>query len=195
MKYDIEDLYPTPVYFSRAHNLDFIQNEIKSSIEKTEFKMNDEWNSHYLSDIKFKQNILMENPFEYFLMELDYHIRQYATELNFTMRDYRVVESWISMFQKGNYGHIHSHGTSDLSGVYYYQTNEKDGNLFFECPVPNIPSSIIMYESNCRRWISPPSVGKIVLFPGWLKHGIETNTTDHTRISLSFNIDFDRSLT
>ena len=32
-----------------------------------------------------------------------------------------------------------------------------------------------------------------MMFPGWLKHGVYTNTTDNTRISISFNIEFDRS--
>ena len=39
-------------------------------------------------------------------------------------------------------------------------------------------------------WEHKPEVGKILLFPGWLKHGINTNNTDNIRISLSFNICF-----
>ena len=93
------------------------------------------------------------------------------------------------MFQKGNYAHIHKHGFSDISGVYYYRTNGSDGDIFFETPVT---------ETGCSKfWINhsltfniAPEKGLIILFPGWLSHGVRTNTTDDQRISLSFNINY-----
>ena len=38
----------------------------------------------------------------------------------------------------------------------------------------------------------PSATGTILLFPGWLKHGIMTNETEHDRVSFSFDIIFDR---
>ena len=35
-----------------------------------------------------------------------------------------------------------------------------------------------------------PMEGKLIIFPGWLLHGVRQNSTDNTRISLSFNITF-----
>ena len=64
-------------------------------------------------------------------------------------------------------------------------------DLFFESPVPNMGGSLV-YNGLANRQEFKPEVGRIVLFPGWLQHGIMTNSTDDTRISLSFNVIFDR---
>ncbi len=36
-------------------------------------------------------------------------------------------------------------------------------------------------------------VGKMVLFPAYLDHGVTTNETKEDRVSLAFNINFDRA--
>ena len=95
--------------------------------------------------------------------------------------------SWFSLFKKGNYAHIHRHGFSDISGVYYYRTNGSDGDIFFETPVTETACSKFWMDhaftfSNRTRKRSN------FTFPGWLSHGVRTNTTDNSRISLSFNI-------
>jgi hypothetical protein len=33
-----------------------------------------------------------------------------------------------------------------------------------------------------------PVSSKLILFPGWLPHGVERNTTEEDRISISFNV-------
>lgn len=193
MNYIIENLYPTPIYVSHVKQYIDIQNEIGNSVEKYEFKMRDDWGTHYLSHQNFESDFIKENRLEYFSTELDFHIRNYCRELDFKVRKYK-LESWISLFETGNYGHIHSHGYVDLSGVYYYKTNGDDGDLFFECPVPNIGSSFCYYNKFCNRWIHKPEEGKLLLFPGWIKHGITTNKTNDSRISISFNVIFDREV-
>ena len=98
---------------------------------------------------------------------------------------WKIQDSWFAKFNKGHYAHIHSHGHADIAGVYYFQTNNEDGTIFFEAP------SKCMANAKCYR---PPryeqraEAGKILFFPGWLEHGVTTNTSDESRISLSFNI-------
>ena len=78
-----------------------------------------------------------------------------------------------------------------MAGVYYYKTNGEDGDIFFESSNLNLESSLCYYKL-AERWKHKPIEGKILLFPGWMKHGIMTNTTEDSRISLSFNIQFTR---
>ena len=40
--------------------------------------------------------------------------------------------------------------------------------------------------------IVPAKQGGLILFPGWLKHGINMNNSDEERISVSFDITFNR---
>ena len=97
----------------------------------------------------------------------------------------------LLLYKKGNFCHIHEHGHVDISGVYYYDTSGDDGNLFFICPTPGLLSSPA-YRQKSMIHEESPEIGKIVLFPGWLHHGVEINTTDSTRICVAFNIVFER---
>ena len=38
-----------------------------------------------------------------------------------------------------------------------------------------------------------PTAGMLILFPGWLEHGVETQLSDHKRVSVSFNLGFIRN--
>ena len=38
----------------------------------------------------------------------------------------------LDQTKKGNYAPVHSHGWTDIAGVYYISTNGKDGDLYFE---------------------------------------------------------------
>ena len=100
---------------------------------------------------------------------------------------YTITHSWAALFVKGNYGHIHSHGEADIAGVYYHELPENSGGLFFEPPAPGLCDSLVFSKWG-RRMTPNVSEGTMLLFPGFLKHGIETNKTDLDRLSLSFNI-------
>ena len=191
MTYHIENIFPTPLYVSDVSNFYLIQQEIRDSIDSVEFKMREDWNTHYLSDITFEKNIIDELNLQYFKEEIDKHVRNYCKSILFEYKNY-TLDSWISLFKPENHGHLHSHGDSDIPGCYYYKSNGKDGDIFFETPVPNMSSSHCFYENYCKRWDHTPKEGKLLLFPGWLKHGIKLNTTDEDRISISFNVNFIR---
>ena len=197
----IENLFATPIYYDFLRGHDDIKDRIDNFINEVEFTMNIKgWgNTHYIST-KFKNgagtNIIKELKLHILEKEIDDHIQQYCDEMNmdrtfletFEKPDYKML-SWFSKFEKGNYAHIHDHGDADISGVYYYKTNNVDGDLFFISPNPHLDTSH-SYQRYGEPWVHKPQEGKILLFPGWLKHGVRTNSTDSTRISLSFNIYF-----
>ena len=184
----IEHLYTTPVYSNFAKDYQSLNYHIDKVIDKVDFNYKKEWGAtHYMStDFMKKINIIKKLGLNKIEKEIDTHLRNYCNELNFPMRDY-ASESWFAKFEKGNYAHIHNHGFADISGAYYYKTNGEDGDFFFESPNPYLSTSEC-YIPLSQRWEYKPQEGKILLFPGWLKHGVKTNNTDNTRISLAFNI-------
>jgi ectoine hydroxylase-related dioxygenase (phytanoyl-CoA dioxygenase family) len=59
--------------------------------------------------------------------------------------------------------------------VVYLKCAPKCGDLFFtKCGQDNLAIT--------------PEVGKMVLFPSFLKHGVQTNKSNQNRISLAFNL-------
>jgi uncharacterized protein (TIGR02466 family) len=189
----IENLFPTPIYYNIVDNLDEIQDELNAClVESVNFIMNEKWGkTHYMSDPTFETNLILDYNLKIFQENLDLHFNRYCVEAGLPLRPYKISSSWMSLFKKDNYGHIHNHGGVDISGVYYLQTNQEDGKIFFLCPTPSMETSL-GYQDLAIRWEHSPLVGKILLFPGWLSHGIQTNTTDSQRVSISFNINFIR---
>tara|TARA_B100000287_G_scaffold426678_1_gene475013 strand:- start:37 stop:609 length:573 start_codon:yes stop_codon:yes gene_type:complete len=189
MTYKIEYYYPIRVYSGVAHDYQSINYQIDKVIDKVDFKMVDRWGpTHYISTdfTSTKEvDILKDLRLHKVKKMIDDHLRAYCSELKFPVRDYH-IENWFSLFKKGNYAHIHDHGSADISGVYYYKTNEKDSEIFFQAPFPYRKS----FEVDYYEIIHKPTPGGILLFPGWFKHGVRTSTSDRDRISLSFNIEF-----
>ena len=186
-----EDLFATPIYYVMLSD-DDVRSQIDKIIGDVKFDLKEEWSqTHHLST-DFAPDSSCNALDEFNLIELKksihHHLLHYLGLLNYPTTNLKYeTESWFSLFKKGNYAHIHSHGNADVSGVYYYKTNQKDGDIFFEPPLPQLKQSKIFYNHSAS-WSHTPKENKLIIFPGWLSHGVRTNTTDFDRISISFNI-------
>ena len=105
---------------------------------------------------------------------------------------------WININQKSSFNRPHIH-MSTLSGTYYVDCNINSGNLVFKHPSIGHQysfkdDSIINFtEFNAATWSVLPEVGKLVIFPSWLEHYVEPNTSEQERISIAFNIEIEKS--
>ena len=190
MTYRIEPTFVTPIYASFVSDFPKIKYKIDNVIDKVNFSYKSEWGkTHLLSDTGFGENIISKLKLKCLSDEIDKHVRNYCDELNFKYKKYKMT-SWVAKFQPGDFAHIHEHGHSDISGVFYYKTNEDDGDLVFTSPNPFLKTSKL-FAGTELSWIHKPIEGKILLFPGWIPHGVKTNETDNIRISVSFNINFE----
>ena len=200
----VEMWFPIPLYINmvRPENFNAIQQDFQRVVDdlksKNKLVYREDWNSHKTSDVTFSKNLFDEYNLDLFQRELDEHIFTYLKLIRSPVADteerfrYKIFGSWMTQSHKKDYAHIHTHGSSDISGVYYFKTNEQDGNIFFENPAKYLENSYCFSHIDSRATWSP-KVGKIILFPGWMPHGVTTNTTDNERISVSFNILFERN--
>lgn len=189
----VDNLYTTPLYITKIteeEGLSTIQSEAVRAIEACEFSMREEWGpTHYLSSTTFVDNVIEKENMKIFSIIMHSHLQKYMDVIGFSMRPY-MVTSWFSLFQPGQYGQVHNHGNADVAGCYYVET-VGEGDLFFEDPRPAHDTSYVFsgrYTSGRRAY--KPEVGKMFMFPGYLSHGIKTNTSNVDRVSLSFNIKF-----
>ena len=114
--------------------------------------------------------------------------------------------AWSNINRKGDSNEFHIHPGAFWSGVYYvddggcYENRDLHGEFIIMDPRG---SGTAMYSPNlcfsgpggntvgATELLSPRN-GVMLLFPSWLYHGVMNNTTDYPRISLSFNLIFDR---
>lgn len=98
---------------------------------------------------------------------------------------------WAMVNGKMASGALHCHPNAFLSGVYYVSTTEKSGNIFFQDPRPGAAVTacpVTEFMPWTVRQISyQPAPGAMLIFPGWLYHGVGPNLCDVPRVSLSFN--------
>lgn len=190
--------FALPIYHAE------IDIELKNSLKKIAYKliesekffMPPNWHSHYISEFSLKDWCLNDQVKQQLIKNLSYHIQAYTKEFNSNVgnifsNEFQIINSWFSLFKKNNFGHIHMHSDADVSGVIYLESDEQDGNIYFLNP------NKLAQHSRTYTNLDPiikysPKVCKILLFPGWLEHGIETNLTDNNRLSFSFNIIFSR---
>ena len=83
---------------------------------------------------------------------------------------------WFNVAKKGEVTGLHDHAANSvLSAVTYLQSEHDSGNIFFR-------------KDGFNDIEVKPEVGRLVLFPSKLKHGVHENKSKKERISLAFNL-------
>ena len=212
-------LFATPVYATRVSNINEIQEELGRSYRKNTFTYKEDFGmTHQLSDTSFGGNVIVKDGLKVFEQAIHFHLCNYMTGIKFPQDGnrssktkiedvkYTISQSWWSKFGYRDYAHVHNHGNSDVSGVYYFKApsseeisihntpwgSQPEGNIYFSSPAPSSVTSFV-YAHYAFKQSMLAEVGKMVLFPAYLDHGVTTNETKEDRVSLAFNINFDRS--
>jgi len=201
MEPSIQLLFPTPIHVSRVEDtvqFDQIQSDFQRAYDDlvaNDVFNNRRWggNTGLLSDVEFEEDLLTKYKLDAFKSFLSTAVADYMSHLGFNgiSLSYNFAASWMTLHRKGAFAHTHTHSYSDISGAYYFKTNGEDGSIYFENPVKSQVTGFITHRIDNRLFFKP-EVGKLILFPGWLDHGVDFNTTDHERVSVSFNINFNR---
>lgn len=112
----------------------------------------------------------------------------------YTKNDFLMSTSWITITPPNVISTEHNHRGAFFSGVLYFdEYDEKSGRLVFVDPLTslkpyNLESVYEMDRDKCWSYVITPAHGRLCLFPSYLRHKVEKNTSDVTRYSLAFNI-------
>lgn len=170
-----------------------VQNEIKdklSIITATDnFENPEGWDDGVQTNIKNRFNSIDFYEINNLKKFIEHHVRNYIKIIKASEhKEVFLSHSWINFTANGQFQDWHQHQDSVISGVYYYQTSGCDGDLVFETPNPYVSLELFPIGDVVHKYIAfKPAVGKIVIFPGWLKHKVEKNKDQIPRISFSFN--------
>lgn len=104
-----------------------------------------------------------------------------------------ITNMWAIINRPGDYNRSHMHQNNYLSGVFYLKIPHNSGSLVFFDPRPqaevisppkteNEPINL----SSLVNW--DPKENDLIIFPSWLRHEVEINTSAEDRIVVSFNI-------
>jgi uncharacterized protein (TIGR02466 family) len=103
----------------------------------------------------------------------------------------QIQNIWLNINPPGAYNELHHHLGSVLSGVYYVDAKDQQGNIQFERTDGaeyHIPEKIEQETYyTCTRATYAAKTGALYIFPSWLKHSVQGNRSNADRISISFN--------
>jgi uncharacterized protein (TIGR02466 family) len=101
---------------------------------------------------------------------------------------------WINANPIAGFNRPHIHPDDLFAGVYYVSVPENSGSIIFKNPAINLQYHVresLVENINqfiAPNWVLKPKPGMLLLFPGWLEHYVEPNTSTEDRISIAFNI-------
>jgi uncharacterized protein (TIGR02466 family) len=189
----LENWFPTPIFVHDFEDpeLSEIQAEISSVIPTARScHQASPWGDSVETTFDFKgTNDIKRFEMPVLLSKINWTVQKYVNSLHYQGPAFALTESWFNFSKTNGFQFDHTHAGSRISGVYYYQTSNSDGNIRFQNPNPfvhfrgfpadDIPSESISYKSKN---------GRLILFPSWLTHRVNKNLTTIERISISFNL-------
>jgi len=182
------------VHETSGDELEAVQNEIKDKLVDIQWRSEQHvWDDNINTTFKYEgENDIHLFDLTHTKQLITKHVEKYCSWFN----NYPVElhSSWFNFSQKGDFQFQHDHVTavdgdivSQISGVYYYQTNGEDGDIVFINPFTEARYFDFGRVSSNAVNIYNPTVGGLLLFPSFLQHKVRPNNTDSTRISLAFN--------
>lgn len=102
-----------------------------------------------------------------------------------------ILQVWGNCSTPGSSWSLHNHSPAPMSGVFYLNSSPTMGNLIFEHPLETILAcQPYEFDFLLKKWDFEVEceAGKLVLWPGWLKHKTMPNMDTENRYALGFNI-------
>ena len=98
------------------------------------------------------------------------------------------IKYWTNINKPGSRNSLHEHKLWHYVAVYYLQS-EGTGDIVFANPM-NITEGCNPYAPFVSTMAFSPSSGDLLIWPAWLPHETEVNTSDQHRINIAMNIRF-----
>ena len=199
-------IYPfsNPIYHTIIE--DSVYNKIKEDvlnyIDNNINLFKESWECPTLSNIGISIEKRFQN--EIFNKYLQKFTNEYLKEWNFFFNiepEFVIDETWINISPPGAYQEVHTHiespssnigGYPLFSGVFYIEVSENSGDLVLKNPnninLYNLPKS----NKNPLLFNIPPKQQHLIMFPSYLEHSVNRNNSNQKRISISFNIFYNK---
>lgn len=99
------------------------------------------------------------------------------------------ITGWAVSLEPGGFQHRHVHGSADFVAVFYAAVPpQSGGSLVFDDPRPGRIATTKAFESVFQTVEFAPRPGLLVVFPGWMSHGVDVVAGGGDRISINFDI-------
>ena len=187
MNFDVTPLFAVPLYYSK-NGIDLLNGNLLC-IDTLEFiKTKTKTNS-----VSKDTNVLAKPEFQQYKDICEMHLKQFVDTVLQSTQTFYITNSWIAKSDPGEEHSIHHHPNSIISGVLYLQSSEDCGKINFHHKSPFKHEFSFNYDLknynqfNSDMWSYSPLTGDMIIFPSWLRHSVNKNQSNSSRIILGFN--------
>lgn len=110
---------------------------------------------------------------------------------NVELDDLVMSGMWANIIASGESHRAHTHSNNLWSGVYYLHSDQNAG-ITFQDPRPAadvlVPRKLENTTENSNLLLYASKMNRAIMFPSWLLHWVNINTSKTNRISISWNI-------
>lgn len=108
--------------------------------------------------------------------------------------EFEITGCWATVLTEGAEHRSHCHPNNFLSGVYYVRTHPGADTINFHDPRNQTgiirPPVVELTAENTDQVVVRVKNGTLLLFPSFLQHSVDANSSEQERISISFNVMF-----
>jgi|688.fasta_scaffold14953_6 uncharacterized protein (TIGR02466 family) len=199
----IINAFSVPILEAILPDAELINESLNPKIQKLFNNISDKrllghyWHSNILTDetpdtgySSFNHGSLTDDKnFNDFFATISPVITEFFNQLNFN-QTWDFINAWANVYPHGSFVPHHNHGTAHWSGSYYVNAAENCGDIILHDPKEYAlnnepPSTKWRGNISCPISVLP---GKLVIFPGYLKHETKPNLSSEDRTIISFNI-------
>lgn len=181
----IHQLYSIPILQEKQFFL--LDNATINELHKECLKDN---NGNYFSDnFKILEKLLLKDLKSKIVDSITYYQEEIC---GISKQKFYLTDSWLSVTFEGGRHLLHDHPNSLVSGVYYIDIPENSTINFY--------NSINLFQNfkfsfefsketpfNKTDYSIPVENGDLIIFPSWLQHYVNNNTSKKSRLVLGFN--------
>lgn len=192
----IQNLFSVPIYKVKVQpsdperdGLEFLLNNMFAQMPTNEWAMESgkstgshNLNLHWFDDMQWLTNKVAP------------HVVEFWKQLNYRHNaQISILASWANQHLKGDWTGDHTHcggaEQSHISAVYYFKKPMGSGNIQFVDPLEYVKRMVPIHhysEMDSYQEVFAEQYD-LILFPSWLKHRTQKNTTDQERVAISIN--------
>lgn len=189
----ISYLFPTPIFNVVVPMTEDERNSyVQKSLElRNTLSTNKDWRCDTFTTLN-KYDMIGDPLFSNIIDKIKSQVLLFSKEFGASSNTVDVLDSWINVSESGEYQEYHIHTGSHFSLAYYVAAPKKSGNIVFrsyEADTDMFPLPISQLTPLSYKTFSfEPQEGMLLIFRSNLRHMVEKNLSNESRISISMNL-------
>lgn len=185
---NVDNWSPIPIGWVDNPKHDKIKDKLINLCEEISKEKKDEkdWVAQGVYTSLHHLDVYRESKFDSLNIWVDRMLSEFKKKVDIK-NDIECASAWFNIYHKYDYQEFHQHADNDLSCVYFLKSKVNGPKLVFENWNSHYFTLKSGFDNFAHRFFYESIEGRLLIFPSQLRHCVEQNLFDDTRISIAYN--------